>query len=494
MHDAVSQPDQTRSRPARLARGASRRAFLKRLASTGAAALAVSLLGACSSPPPAAKPAETKPAESKPAAQPTQAAAPAAQPAATKPAEAKPAEAAKPTESKPVAAAPASKGSVQIGMWAFPLTQDDAAMFKPMVEAFQKENPNITVDVQILPWTGRAEKMIASLAANQPPDVVYLNPDFYPRFVEANELVALDPLLPGGYRDDFLPGALDAVTYDNKTFGLPILTSMYANAYNTDLYTAAGLDVNKPPTSWEEFLQALEAMTKPREGQVGAFLDMKRPSPVTTFVPIMWQAGGEMYSDDGKSVRFNEPPGVEALEFMVSIFKNGYAQQANITGGGLPFSSGKVGVIVQAEPNVVKKAQTDAPNIKIGIMPTLKRQRQINFGTVGSYAVFAKSKSHEQSAKWITHITSPATTTEILSKSGFISPRKSIKPEAYATDPVFQKIIAEAQYARSEPKHVEARPVFDAMMPEIEAALLGQKPAKAALDAAAEASNKLLAK
>ena len=487
-----------------MSRKFSRRILISALGVAGSAVL----LGACGAPAtptqPPAKPVE-KPAAAAPAAtsapvstKPIEAPKPAeaAKPAeAPKPAEAaKPAEAPKPTVAPAADVKPAAAVAGKVGMWVFPLTTDDANLYKPMVEDFQKANSAISVDMQILPWDGRSDKMIASLAANTPPDGVYLNPDFYPRFVDAKELEAFDPYLPPGYRDDFNPGPLDAVTYGGKTYGAPILTSAYTNVINEDVFKASGLDPAKLPGNWDELQSVMKTMTKPADGQFGAYFDMKRPSPVTNFVPIMWQAGGEMYAEDGKSVTFNQQPGIEALEFMAAIYQNNWAQKSNITGGGLPFSSGKVGLSFQTEPNAIKKSLQENPQLKLLIPPTAQKTKKVNFGTVGSYAIFTRSKNKDAAAKWILALTSPKNTTTILAASGFISPRKSITADAYAKDPLFLKIVAEAPFMRSEPKHIEARSVFDAMMPEIQAALLGQKSAKDALNTAAEASNKLLKK
>src|SRR5207248_5195480 len=129
----------------------------------------------------------------------------------------------------------------------------------------------IKVDFQSLPWTGRQDKMVASIAAGNPPDTVYLNPDFYPQFVQANQVAALDSYVGPGFRDDYLPGPLEAVTYSGKTYGAPILTSAFTNAYNVEVLTASGIDQSKLPTTWDEFLVALKTMTKTAAGQYGAF-------------------------------------------------------------------------------------------------------------------------------------------------------------------------------------------------------------------------------
>jgi multiple sugar transport system substrate-binding protein len=378
----------------------------------------------------------------------------------------------------------------EITMLAFPLTQDDVTMFRPMQDAFQAENPGVTVNVQIDPWDGRENKMIAALAAGNPPDCVYLNPDFYPRFVNSDVLVALDEYLDDGAMDDFLPGPIAAVTYDGNTYGMPILTSAYTQAYNKRILEEAG--VTELPTTWESFRAAVEAVHDPAAGVWGAMLALNRPSTVTTFVPFLRMAGGEQFTADGSDVAFDGPEGEEALDYLVSFYRDGLVQESNINGGGLPFSSGMIGFMIQSENRAVKIAMDDNPDLEIGVVPALEYREKSNFGTVGSYAVFKPAQHPEVAAKWLAYVTNPENTLTIIKTSGFISPRASITPDEYA-EGVFADIAAQAQYMRSEPKHIKAREVMAAQMPEFEAAYLGSKSVQDALRDSAAAARRIMA-
>ena len=56
-----------------------------------------------------------------------------------------------------------------------------------------------------------------------------------------------------GYTDKFNPIILDAVTdKDGNHFGFPRQAYAMGLHYNRDLFTAAGLDPDKPPTTWDE--------------------------------------------------------------------------------------------------------------------------------------------------------------------------------------------------------------------------------------------------
>ncbi len=396
-----------------------------------------------------------------------------------------------------VPAMPTRAQSTTVTMWAFPLSGDDPALYRPIIAAFERANPTIKINIEVFPWGGRMEKMMAAVAADATPDIAYLNTDFFPKFAEIGALWSLDGKVPQDVVDDYLPGPLSAPTYKGKLYGkaklygLPILTSMFTNVYNVDLMERSGLNPSRLPTNWSEFEEFMKATTKTGQ-QWGAQFNVKRASPVTTFVPFLWQAGGEVYAPSGRTCAFNSPEGIRALDVMVGIFKKGYAQQANIAGGGEPFTNGRMGVLVQAEPNDIPTVKKQAPNIRLAIGPTLRDKRQINFGTVGSYAIFDKSRNKEAALKWILHITTPQNMVQILKVTGFISPRKSLQPGEYATTPEFRRIVEEAKYARPEPVHFYSREVLNLMTPELEAAFLGLKTSKQALDAAVNACNDLL--
>jgi multiple sugar transport system substrate-binding protein len=206
-------------------------------------------------------------------------------------------------------------------------------------------------------------------------------------------------------------------------------------------------------------------------------------------------AGGDMYNEAGTEVTFAGPEGEEALDYLTSFYREGLVQEANLTGGGLPFSAGMTGYMIQIDPSYVRAAQQDNPDLVLGVTPTLEYKEQSNFGTVGSYAMFKQStdERYEATATWLKFLTSPENTTTILSESGFFSPRASIAPEAYIDEEIFMDMAEQAPLMRSEPKNPQAREVFAAMTPEFDAAHLGTKSVREALDAAAEAANAILA-
>ncbi len=122
---------------------------------------------------------------------------------------------------------------------------------QPMAEKFMAANPGTTVNVVEEPQGGAFEALIA--AGNQP-DIVVGSFGYMP--AKYASLDALAPLedLPGATE---LFAQLDPVAvqeYYGHNYYVPAGIDITLMIYNKDLFTEAGLDPNKPPVTYQEFL------------------------------------------------------------------------------------------------------------------------------------------------------------------------------------------------------------------------------------------------
>ena len=120
--------------------------------------------------------------------------------------------------------------------------------------AFEKANPGVTVDHKYYPLDGYDTKIQAAVAASNAPDVAFQYDD---RSWEST--VALDSLLTGELKDQvsIATGAVQQAK-DGQIHAIP--WGIYAGVflYNKSLFTKAGLDPEKPPTTMDEFLSTCD--------------------------------------------------------------------------------------------------------------------------------------------------------------------------------------------------------------------------------------------
>jgi multiple sugar transport system permease protein len=88
------------------------------------------------------------------------------------------------------------------------------------------------------------------------------------------------------------------VTINGKVYGIPVpMKNMSAVLYRTDMVKAAGLDPNKPPKDWNEFLYWCRKLTNPAKEIPGAILQTGQkgiclPPYGHLFLPWVQSAGG----------------------------------------------------------------------------------------------------------------------------------------------------------------------------------------------------------
>ncbi len=148
-----------------------------------------------------------------------------------------------------------------------------------------------------------------------------------------------------------------------------------------------------------------------------------------TYYPFLWQAGGQVLSEDMTKAAFQEEPGLKALELLREL-----ADLKALNNAGLTQPVGKVEQTRFARGTELMNLTMDAPmpetimakgSVK-GSEP-FKDQQQVVYGSVGGLSIFKMSKAPEAALAWARFVTEKATMEKFLKASGFLPPRNSLK-------------------------------------------------------------------
>lgn len=211
-----------------------------------------------------------------------------------------------------------------------------------------------------------------------------------------------------------------------------------------------------------------------------------------TFYPLLWQAGGDVFSPDGKSVTFNSDAGKKALTFAKQLVDGGYVDKTLLTTAPpieqTRIAQNKVGCVWHVPAAEIEKFWGKE---NIQVIPHFTETKQIGYGTVGSLSMLKNAESKEATGKWIAFATNAENSKKYDVGAGLFSARKSTG-SLYAGDPVFGEQEKHVGTSTVGPLHEKARDVQGVLSPEIQAALLGKKSVEQALDDAAKAAAPLL--
>src|SRR6476620_7882251 len=134
-------------------------------------------------------------------------------------------------------------------------TDAQAANWQPIVNAvnadFQKAHPGVSVNVQFQTWGNHLQKLDATLAGGNAPDVIEMGNTEMTKYMAAGafqDLTADKAAIPNS--STWLDGLAASGRYGGKLYGGPYYAGSRVITYRTDLFKKAGLKV---PTSLAQF-------------------------------------------------------------------------------------------------------------------------------------------------------------------------------------------------------------------------------------------------
>jgi multiple sugar transport system substrate-binding protein len=398
----------------------------------------------------------------------------------------------------PVGAA-AQGEPTKITFWNYWEGQNGEAI-QALVDRYNQEHPDVEVENVFIGFNDLLPKLQAASAGGDAPDVAAADLIWMPKLARSGALVPLDDYIAGAQIDlsDFYPALLNVSRYENATYGLPVSTNNLQLFYNKELFQRAGLDPNKPPTTWDELRQMAQQCTDAGEGIYGMELFTEPGEGLTwQFQVYLWQAGGEFLSEDLTKAAFNSPEGERALQFWVDLLHTD--QSAPLAPWG-QFGQGKACMVMDGSWMV--GGMTAEPPFDFGTAPMpipAGGEPATNMG--GEQLVLFETTPEEQQAafEFVAWLTSPEIQTEWDKQTGFTPVRASVasSPDylTYVKEqlPALLPFVENQKHARNRPPVPNYPEISDAFSRELEAALIGQTEPAEALSRAEQAVNRLLA-
>lgn len=368
---------------------------------------------------------------------------------------------------------------------------------KPRIAEFEKEH-DVKVETSIM----TADQTSASYNVKLNAGATDLDVLMYRPLQEGVQFSRNGWLLPlnekatsaEGYNwDDFMPSTIDTVTYEDKAYGVPIVTERQLLFYRTDLLEEAGLEV---PKTMEELEAAAKALTNPEKGIFGYGMRGQRTGAVTQYAGFLFSHGGD-FMVDGKAA-INTPEAVASYELYGRLLRDygPIGVESMSTEQLVPlFQQGKLAMYIDAEvfhSNFVDpEASTVVDHVGSAPLPAGPAgSKPYNVPSWG-LAINAKSKQTDLAWEFVQWATSPEMVADVQ-KAGTLGARDSVWADSSILSDLpadFAEAIrvgTETGVGHDRPQVVQVARARDIVGGPIIAAIQGKDVQKAADDAQKE--------
>ncbi|WP_158970191.1 ABC transporter substrate-binding protein [Chachezhania sediminis] len=240
-----------------------------------------------------------------------------------------------------------------------------------LLDEFNESHPDIVVKQEPQNWGEVYAKAPAALAAGVGPDMLFAIPDFTPILKSVGALTSVQDFveeLDGEH--DFIDSAVEAYSYDDGIWAVPLYNMSMNLWYRPSVLDAAGVAV---PTTWEEWAAAAETLTA--DGAYGMGLPANKQLYTDQTVYSVMANGGasEIYNEDG-TLRFDNPETVEAYTFYNDMLQFSPPDAPSWTWGEAEacFASASCGMILQFSviSTYDTQAEGDAADLGVAAIPS----------------------------------------------------------------------------------------------------------------------------
>ena len=188
-----------------------------------------------------------------------------------------------------------------------------------LLPAFEREHPDIHVNVQQIPLPAAHQKLLTAFAGDSTPDVSQLGNTWIAEFATLRALEPLQARVDRSTvvkRDDYFTNIWATNVIDDTLVGVPWYVDTRLIFYRVDLLKAAGFSA--PPRNWAQWRKALAALSRPQQGIYGILL------PTNEYEQLMslaLQQDEPMVRDGGRYGNFRSEGFKRALSFYVDTFR-----------------------------------------------------------------------------------------------------------------------------------------------------------------------------
>ena len=328
---------------------------------------------------------------------------------------------------------------IRFTTWGSPASN---AVYQDVVNVFEERNPDIKIELIMLPWSQYHRKIITMSAVGSKLDFMRLANSYFPQFVEKGALLPLDTLVERDRAEvglgDFFPEALRGCTSDRRVYGLPLDIDGWAIYYNRGIFEGAGLPFPDRSWTWETFVDVAKELTRDLNGdgiidQYGAYIKVKMG-----VIELLAGQSGAMILDQGNSTcLFDTTEGRTVIQLLYDlIVREKVVPPAEVRANQDVFAAEKAAMVLLGRGDVTGFRQSLAFDWDVGPVPRWpgREPRALIVGGSNPWVISSHTKLPEASWRFLKFFTGPEAVARMTETGRFIPARRSV-----AESPIFLK-------------------------------------------------------
>ena len=350
-----------------------------------------------------------------------------------------------------------SLGNQQVNLVYWGLWEDEDIM-RPVIQAFEQENPNIKVTYKKERQTEYRQRLESQIDQGNGPDVFRFHSTWIPMLKNQIEPIPSKTMSPDVFRSTFYPVAASDLLANTTLWGIPTMIDGLGLYINEDLFVSAAVS---PPRDYNELISIVPKLTVKTGDQIQtSAIALGTTNNVEHFSDIL----ALMMMQNGTNLI--QPSRLEDQDAFVFYRKFATPSDPLYTWNEVQdnsisaFAQGRVAMIFAPSWRAFDIKNMN-PSLKFKIVPVpqlpgITEAQKVSWASYWVEGVSSKSKYKNEAFMFLSYITSEKAVqkmyAEATNKRLFGPPYARVSlGEALKADPFVGAYITQAEYARSFP-------------------------------------------
>ena len=361
-----------------------------------------------------------------------------------------------------------------------------------LIKEYISKHPNIEIEYQEAGYGDDFEtKLNTGFASGTAPDIINFTMASMGTRVPLGQYAALDEYVNKWEgKDDFMDNALKLGTINGKIYGIATFPDPRILVYNKEMFKEAGLDPNKPPTTWDELLEYHKKLVK-KDGDTVVQTGFGVPTSGTNmqhYLSVFAEQNGlkNLIDEDDNTILFNRPEAIEAAAFLKEIADAGIIKWDSNNREQNPFATGMAAMTLGNTSEFYNYNKGGLEG-KLAMAAPTSKVKQATFCGMGFMFMSGETKYKDEVWDFIAYVASAEEMWNRYEKLGVPPLRKSLEKKFVDLEPENNKAIYDSiNTGTGSPKVAYANSVYNTVNDAMEKVMYGVASPKEALDEAAE--------
>lgn len=303
---------------------------------------------------------------------------------------------------------------------------EDEGVMKPVIEEFEKENPNIKIKYIKQDPNDYRERLEVRSKNGNGPDIFSYHNTWFPMISSLLLPLSSDIISRDEFESSYYDVAQKDLIKNGAIYGIPLQTDTLALFINTQIFeqaaTEAGEDI-PVPTTWQEFIDAATALTKRDDrgaitiagAGIGTFANVNHAPDIISL--LFAQNGVDLTDLSGSSENI-----ADALRFYTNFANvENNVWDSTQDSAEIAFAQGKLAMYFGYSQDYFKiKALNPSIQMKVVPVPQLVLDDKVNVASYLVEGISSKSKNPEEAQLFMKFLAKPETQEKIYAEASKI--------------------------------------------------------------------------